>query len=411
MKEKLLNEVINFYLGSSSFNGLPIYDIDDYDIEAMVELINEGMVEAISEKDVLNPHIKGFELGLSKKHQIENAKDVDSHTCFYPTDKALEKVKVDYQRPYTALMRNGKAQFDIIFFDVEILERYNNNPRFLIMDNGYRGCISVKDEFFEESGENEYIKDYGMAYIDGEKLNRAIGVFVIDLAKLSPRIQMLWKGFELEDQDSCKINDGFVKNLLEGRWVTQHWIFHALLDEMKVINEQCKKMELPELFAHVYGTGYNEMPEGYRSILLPTLKNYYDFVLVMEKLVVHNISIKTFQKDSLLIAKIERKDGDGKDKGSIVMLQEWLKRNVSSNFDIDEVIINPIKYIRKIRQVPAHELTNNKYDIDVYEKQKELMVNTYGAIRAIRILFMGHPLAKDVKIPEYLLQGKDIVFY
>ena len=178
MKEKLLNEVINFYLGSSSFNGLPIYDIDDYDIEAMVELINEGMVEAISEKDVLNPHIKGFELGLSKKHQIENAKDVDSHTCFYPTDKALEKVKVDYQRPYTALMQNGKAQFDIIFFDVEILERYNNNPRFLIMDNGYRGCISVKDEFYEESGENEYIKDYGMAYIDGEKLNRAIGVFV-----------------------------------------------------------------------------------------------------------------------------------------------------------------------------------------------------------------------------------------
>ena len=31
------------------------------------------------------------------------------------------------------------------------------------MDNGYRGCISVKDEFYEESGENEYIKDYGMA--------------------------------------------------------------------------------------------------------------------------------------------------------------------------------------------------------------------------------------------------------
>ena len=63
----------------------------------------------------------------------------------------------------------------------------------------------------------------------------------------------------------------------------------------------------------------------------------------------------------LLIAKIERKDGDGKDKGSIVMLQEWLKRNVSSNFDIDEVIINPIKYIRKIRQVPAHELTTNPF--------------------------------------------------
>lgn len=66
MKEKLLNEVINFYLGSSSFNGLPIYDIDDYDIEAMVELINEGMVEAISEKDVLNPHIRDLSWGCRK---------------------------------------------------------------------------------------------------------------------------------------------------------------------------------------------------------------------------------------------------------------------------------------------------------------------------------------------------------
>lgn len=78
MREKLLNEIINFYLSSSRFNGLPIYDIDEYDAEVMIELINEGMVEAISEKDVLNPHIKGFELGLSKEHQIKNAKDVDS---------------------------------------------------------------------------------------------------------------------------------------------------------------------------------------------------------------------------------------------------------------------------------------------------------------------------------------------
>ena len=59
------------------------------------------------------------------------------------------------------------------------------------MDNGYRGTICIKDEFYEEGSPNEYIKDYGMAYIEGEKLNIAIGVFVIDLAELSPKIQML----------------------------------------------------------------------------------------------------------------------------------------------------------------------------------------------------------------------------
>ncbi len=228
---------------------------------------------------------------------------------------------------------------------------------------------------------------------------------------MSPRIQLLWKGFELENQEKCIINSGFVENLIEGRWVTEHWIFHTPLEEMKVINAQCNAMELPKLFIRTYGINYGEKPEGYRSILLPTLKNYYDFVLVMEKLVVHNISLKIFQKDSLYIAKIERKDDNGKDKGNIAMLQEWLKSNVEAEFGIDEVIIEPIKYIRKIRQVPAHELTNNEYNLEVFEMQKELMINTYSAIRAIRILFAGHPLTKDAKIPKHLLEGKNIVFY
>lgn len=39
------------------------------------------------------------------------------------------------------------------------------------------------------------------------------------------------------------------------------------------------------------------------------------------------------------------------------------------------------------------------------------MNDTYAAIRAIRLFFANHPLAKDVKVPEYLISGKDIVNY
>lgn len=92
---------------------------------------------------------------------------------------------------------------------------------------------------------------------------------------------MLWKGFELENQNNCKISEGFIKNLLMGEWVTQYWIFHALLEEMRVINNLCEAMGIPKLFSHTYGTFYTDMPEGYRNILLPTMKNYYDFVLVL----------------------------------------------------------------------------------------------------------------------------------
>ncbi len=408
---ELLDEVIEYYLNSGKFNGMPIYQIKEYNEENMILLIKNKMVEAISERDVLNPHIRGFELDLSIEHQIENAKDYNAHTCFYPTEKALKRVKVDGKRPYSALMQQGKAQFDIIYFDIEILERYNNNPKFLIMDNGYRGSICVKDEYYAETEETEYIKDYGMAYIDGDGIQRAVGVFVIDLALLSPRIQMMWRGFELDNQDECKINKGFVDNLIKGVWVTDYWVFHALIDEMKVVNEMCKAMELPSLFLHTYGTGYDEMPEGYRNILLPTLKNYYDFVLVMEKMIVNNLSIKTFQKDSLLIRKIERNDESGMPKGSIAMLKEWLLQNVQANFDIEKEIIIPLKEIRKIRQIPAHELTSNAYDLSVYDKQNEMMEKTYKSIRALRMLFMGHPMTKQVIIPDYLLKGDRIVFY
>lgn len=48
------------------------------------------------------------------------------------------------------------------------------------------------------------------------------------------------------------------------------WIFHALIEEIKVINEQCEHIGIPKLFNKTFGTHYSEMLEGFRNILLPT---------------------------------------------------------------------------------------------------------------------------------------------
>ena len=411
-KETVLNEIISFYLESHDFNGLPVYNMKFYDYDILCELIDEGLVIVLSDKEVLNPHIKSFDFDIPLDRQKENVSSKVNYSVLYPTEKALESIPPDHAKPYSDLLQKGEEQFKIIYFDIEILERYNNNPKFLIMDNGYRGDIYVKDEFSEdETLVSEYIKNYGMAYIEGDILDRAVGVFVCDLAKLSSQKQMMWKGFELLDQTKCQISPGFVKNLIRGEWVDEIWIFHALIEEMKIINEQCEHMKIPKLFNKTFGTHYSEMPEGYRNILLPTLKNYYDFVLVLEKIVVHNISYKTFQKDALFIRSIERKDESGKDKGSLAMLEEWLIKNIRTPEDISEIIIKPLKNIRQIRQKPAHELISNQYDVMLYRKQLDLMSETYAAIRAIRLFFSNHPLAKDVEVPEYLLTGHDIANY
>lgn len=74
-KSELLSQVKEYYLMSRDFNGLPICKITDYNIEDIVSLINDNLIEILSENDVINPHIKGFNLKLSKEHQIENIKD------------------------------------------------------------------------------------------------------------------------------------------------------------------------------------------------------------------------------------------------------------------------------------------------------------------------------------------------
>lgn len=136
-KESVLNEIIEYYLSSRDFNGLPIYNMKHYDYKILCELIEESLIEVLSEKEVINPHIKGFDLNIPVQLQKENISKKSNYSVLYPTKKALESVPLDYTKPYTILMQKGEKQFKIVYFNIEILERYANNPKFLIMDNGY----------------------------------------------------------------------------------------------------------------------------------------------------------------------------------------------------------------------------------------------------------------------------------
>lgn len=411
-KDDVLKEIVDYYLGSRDYNGLPVYNMKHYSYALLCELIDENKIEVLSD-EVLNPHVKCFPITVDKEIQKKNIAR-SKHAVLYPTEEFLKSQNIQCTAPYSQLMKLGCHQFKVLYFDIEILERYINNPKFFIFDDGYRGNIYIKDEYCdeEETLQYEYIKDYGMAYPKKGKFNRAIGVFVYDLAKLSEQKQQLWKGFELQNQSNWDIHPGFIKNLILGDWVTEFWVYHAVLLEMSVINEFCDAMQIPKLFNHTYGIHPTEIPEGYRNIFLPTKKNFYDFVLVLEKILVHNISYKIFQKTAPNVKPIERQTTDGKDKGSLSMLEEWLDVNSSAKLeDIQKIIIEPLKRIRKIRQVPAHELISNDYDLDYYKQQNELMGDVYSAIASVRRLLSTHPNTKTVEVPDVLDDVENIVGY
>lgn len=300
-----------------------------------------------------------------------------------------------------------------VYFDVHVLEKYFDNPQYSVFYSGYRGSISIKDEFYDRSKGSEYIKNFGLAY---RKINpelRLIVAFASDLAKLSEKAQAHWYSHLLDDSDSYYPNNGFIKNLIYGEWVKDISIFDALLMEIYFINRMCESIGITKLYKEEFE--YNTMnkddkPMYYHIVLLPTRDNYYNFVNTLEKLVINNMQAKTFLENAYLVEGLDGKNDDGFNKGTLVLLSEWFAKNTNA-LNIDQDIINPLKELRKLRQKPAHQIYDNVFDERIWMDQKKLMHNTYSSVRGIRLLLANHPLASNVKIPKILFDGKNIVQY
>lgn len=155
---------------------------------------------------------------------------------------------------------------------------------------------------------------------------------------------------------------------------------------------------------------------GYRIILIPSLKNYYEFVSALEKIAINNLNYKTFQQPAPYIRPIERKKPDGSLKGSIEMLEEWMQLNYLSSIPngtdyFKEDVSNTLRKIRKIRQVPAHELYSNQHDKGLYRKQNELIIEIYGAVETLRLILSKHPKNKNIELPDMLKDRTKISVY
>ena len=128
---------------------------------------------------------------------------------------------------------------------------------------------------------------------------------------------------------------------------------------------------------------------------------------ILEKIVANNISSKAFtcqqNKTRAIIPE--------KDEGTISLLGKWLIANGRDRQVVEEHVVAPLKHIRKVRQTPAHDFIDNKYDTMVYIEQNQIVEKAYEAMSCLRIMLSTHPLAKGVEIPEYLQKEKGIVFY
>ncbi|MEZ0453078.1 hypothetical protein ABTW24_15900 [Sphingobacterium thalpophilum] len=433
MKNKIQTIVYDFFVNSSDFNGIPLRNISqklNIEYEASIDLIKELVIEDIvSIQSSTNPHIIGFqhypiESQLSILEEAKKIKEVihsfgdfkissentEFPICLYPSKIFLSKNRTLAEfgnACYTQQLALGEPHLKPIFFEIEVLDRYSNDPRFDFKFEDYSGRISCRYDENEKpivrDEDDIFLKTFGLGF--DENGNRLAVVYLRYLKDLTAEHQIYWKS--REKSGNCKMLEEYHQNTIQGNWSSSYSIFSGFIGEQKCINDLTELIFSKALFRKTFEE--ENRPKEFTFFFTPTLKNYNDFILLLDKMISENINKDFFERK---VELFEYKDlGNGlvekQSKGTLQIFEEWLTSvfNVEGDGTISE-LFKPLKKIRRERQNPAHRISENQYDLKFTDKQKQIISDAYSVFRNLRNIFHQHPKAKSFEIPNWLENGK-----
>ena len=169
--EDILRSIVNFYIDSLDYNGILVSEIsrtcntsEEELLNQLSSLIIDGLVTLTFSSVFLNPHIKAFP-DLETHEQVKKLKSESfDGICAYPTAECLKKFKKANKhrgKPYSRRLFLGEPQFEPVYFDLTILEKYLNDPRYVVQNDDYSGSIYSKDEYDMELGEGFFLDTFG----------------------------------------------------------------------------------------------------------------------------------------------------------------------------------------------------------------------------------------------------------
>lgn len=411
--ESILQQVCDFYLSSREFNGLPAWKIagDKKEIQSTIRaLVEQGSLVINFGDRHPNPHILAFD---PEDTSVELAK-FDSlnwqNACLYPSRGQLSKIVGDDElrdQPYNRLLRLGEPQLAPRFFDLTILEFYRNDPRYYYDVGDIQGKISVKSKFYDgkemRQEDKTFLQTFGFGY--SQDLNvRVVAAFNWYLSRLTAEHQQIWRAKELSGDYFA--HPDYIRTT-SGHFPERVSILVALLEEIRQINELCQKIGRPQFFRNDFCD--DSRPRGFAFLLRPTLKEYRDFVHLLDKMLSENISRDFFLNEVPFQREIEEKDGRFRreDLGSLTILENWLTKYFRPK-DPEPMreLISTFRRVRKERQPSAHRVEENQFDMTVLARQRELIQDVYGALRTLRLVLMNYPGASEYSPPEWLQRSK-----
>jgi hypothetical protein len=408
----LLDRITSFYLNSRDFNGLPVRDLDipTETLRPFVKTLVESGLASINFGDIHpNPHVQALDPEPPEQQLAKLESPEFAGACLYPTPAHLRTVvdPATYQdRPFTLRLALGEPQLRPCFFDLTVLEIYRNDPRYHYDTDDISGHISVKSQHYETgdlaSSDEVLLQTFGFAY--DAAFNRAVATYLWYLSQLSPEHQRIWEAKRLSGD--YELHPDYHRQTM-GHWAERVSIFSAFTEELFHINELSQLMRRPPLFREDYRE--DKRPRTFAFLIRPTLKEFNDFVHLLDKMLSDNINLDFFQDDVSRTEEITRPDGrvEVRPKGSIRVLEEWITGlfHPKDPKPMAELFAT-LRRVRKLRQQPAHAVKEDVFDQQYFKDQRGVMLEAYKAVRTLRHILENHPAGRGYQVPDWLRKGE-----
>ena len=377
-------------------------------------LVQDSHITAVFARVSANMHIKRLP-DLAIETQLKFLADEPlQEFCLYPAASAVE-ARVDLSawqdRPFSKALLLAEPQLSFRAFDMGALERYVADPRYVVHFVDYMGRMSVTDNYFTNAQHPERdkvsLQTFGLGFDDQH--NPYVIVYLRYLAKLSAEHQQYWNSY-LAGGD-VRVSAPYFHSSIKGEFWTNRSVRYAIIEEMRLIRSLTEAIWGHSLF-HPPPEG--DVPIGLTSFLRPTTENFNRFVMALDKLLSENIDVKFF--DGKISREIETLRADGKiivkPKGTLTLLEEWLLREITWS-DLDafrEVVIKPLRNVRRLRQTPAHAFTKDTFSGEYYDTRKQLLCDVFNSLSNIRATLAKHSRARHIQVPDWLNKDRIDVF-
>lgn len=305
---------------------------------------------------------------------------------------------------YARRLAAGESQIKPVFFEPMVLQRYAGDPHYYFRFDDFNGVLGTADEFYMSSAfpeEDKVLVDsFGQGWADGTP--QAIAVFLVYVARLSPRHQGHWHSFELADQGRYELDRDYVRASHYGEWPEKPSAIEAIFEEQRAINDIAAALGRRPLFTQLFDAG--DRPAGLIPFLLPSREYMDRFVLNLDQVLSDNIDRLFFGDEVELYDDQQMRGGRVQrvPKGTIRLLKEWLEARYPADPNLAATVTKSLAEVRDLRQEPAHRITTNELDPAVWTARARLLGDVHASLNALRQKLADDPAAASVDLPDWL---------